>query len=72
MTALRVLVESAPAGREDCPDCHGVGWTIDDPGGPLSAMPPMLPARTCQRCHHGGHYGVARFRVEAAPEGGER
>lgn len=62
---LTVVIEPAPAGREDCPDCYGVGWTIDDPGGPIKDMPPMLPARTCQRCQPGKSYGVAAIRVEA-------
>lgn len=60
---MRVVVDMAPAGKEGCPECHGVGWTMDDPGGPLADLPAMVPVKTCQSCFPGQSYGVATFGV---------
>lgn len=61
--SIRVVVDPALEGDADCRECHGVGWTIDDPGGPLKDLPPMLPVRTCQTCFPGQQCGVATYRL---------
>lgn len=46
-----VPTASGPVDATDvCRACRGVGWTMDDPGGPLSDLPPLLPAHTCKAC----------------------
>lgn len=73
---MRVDVEMVPEGREDCRECFGAGFVIDDPGGPLKDMPPMLPARGCPKCNprrlRDGRDGGPPRAARGADDGPER